>query len=219
LSKKPNLTQLVSGPGIPIFIALLTPSTIEEISLNTGYKKSVIYKFIHDARQRSLLKNESSIYSLNDKLWLDFREVLEEIKKTELNIDSRVPITSIIYFKNQKEIIYSNKDDLIAELTAFSAYEDFGIKLLTITYYYYLPQKILTKREVFIHSLYVTEKDFSIQHLIFIALFLAKYKEELSDIKHTIVVNLLKVFLGEKIKGYPSISEIKDRAEIYGIEV
>ena len=72
---------------------------------------------------------------------------------------------------------------------------------------------------MFMHSLMAAEKSNDIRDLIFVALFLAKYKKELTGISHSIVKNLNRVLSGEKIPGYPSLAEIKDRARIYNIKV
>jgi hypothetical protein len=156
---------------------------------------------------------------LNEKIWLDAKECLTEIKIYEKFIDSRVPINSEIYFKNNEEIIFSNKEIVDATQTAFSAYGEFGIKLLLITNYYHLPKKRLTREEVFKHSLYVVEKSMDTRELIFVALFYAKYHKELQHIKHLILDNLNKIFKGEKIPTYPTLQEIRDRAKIYHIKV
>jgi len=98
-----------------------------------------------------------------------------------------------------------------------------GIRLLLPTTYYYYsdkePEKELTKEDIFRHSLYVAEKEASARHLIFLALFYCKFEEELKDVKHDIVENLKLVLQGERIKGYPTFEEIKEKADMYGIEI
>ena len=214
-----NLATPLSGTGIKTYLSLLEKKTVKDVEKETGLHKTTILKKIKQGRRMSLLIVQNRTYRVNEKLWQDVREYLTELRKYEEFIDTRVPVNSIIYFKNEKEILFSNKGEINAEKTAFSVYENYGIKLFGITYYYYLPKKNLSKKEVFIHSLYVAEKDKDIRTLIIVALFLAKYKKELSKIQNHIVTNLLKVFAGEKIQGYPTINEIKDRAEVYNIEV
>jgi len=41
----------------------------------------------------------------------------------------------------------------------------------------------------------------------------------LKDVRHNIVGNLNLVFQGKRIKGYPTFEEIKEKADIYGIEI
>ena len=219
LSKTANLSSPLSGTGLQIYLAILEPKTIKEVEKETGLHKTTILKKINQGRKMSLLLIENKKYRINEKIWPDAKDCFIELKKYEDSVDTRIPVNSIIYFKNAEEIVFSNKKIIDAEKTAFSAYNQYGIKLLLITNYYYLPKKQLTKREVFMHSLYIAEKSQDIKDLIFIALFLAKYKKELSEIKHQIVKNLNKVFLGEDIPSYPLFTEIKDRASIYKINI
>lgn len=219
LSRANNLSQPMSGTGLQIFIALIEPKTVAQVEQETNLHKTTILKKIRQARKMSFLMIKKNTYQINYKIWSDAKEFFVELKKYEESIDDRVPVTSTIYFKNDKEILFSNKDELDATLTGFSAYKYFGIKIYNLTYYYYLPKKELTKKEVFTHSLLIVEKDKKIQNLIILALFYAKYKKELKDIKSLIIDDLNKVFNGEKVQDYPSLQEIKDRAEVYNIEV
>ncbi|MEK6946409.1 MAG: hypothetical protein AABX32_02280 [Nanoarchaeota archaeon] len=219
LSKAANLSSPLSGTGLQIYLTLLEPKTTKEIEKETGLHRTTVLKKIKQGRKMSLLLIENKKYRLNEKIWPDAKEYFIELKKYEDSIDQRIPVNSVIYFKNTEEIVFSNKENIDAEKTAFSAYSKFGIELLLITNYYYLPKKQLAKKEVFMHSLMVAEKGNDARDLIFVALFLAKYKKELSKVKHQIVKNLNKVFLGENIPGYPSLAEIKDRARIYNIKV
>ena len=218
LSKIPNLIPVLEGPGIPIFTAMLKPSTIEEISSKTGYRKTAIYKRLQEARKRSLVRKKLTTFEINDKMWTGLKETLEEIKKYELSTDNRIPASAIIYYKKGEEIIFSSKEELDAVKTAFSAYQDYGINLLTITHFYYLPKKTLTKEDILKHSLYIVEKDMDTRYLIFIALFYVKFKKEFK-IKHPILMNISAVLTGKYVKGYPKYQEIKDRAEVYNIDV
>ncbi|AKB36159.1 hypothetical protein MSSAC_1569 [Methanosarcina siciliae C2J] len=135
-----------------------------------------------------------------------------------------MPCNSVIYYRDRDEVIYSNKyDGDSGEKTGFSVFEKAGIKLLLPTTYYYYsekePEKKLTKEDIFLHALYVAEKEPSVRHFIFLALFYCKFEEELKEVKHDIVENLKLVLQGERIKGYPSFEEIKEKADMYGIEI
>ena len=218
LSKIPNLTPVLEGPGIPIFTAMLKPSTIEEITKETGYKKTAIYKRLQEARKRSLVRKKITTFEINDKMWIGLKETLEEIKKSELKTDKRIPASAIIYYKKNNEIIFSSKEELDAVRTAFSAYQEYGIGLLTITHFYYLPKKVITKENILTHSLYIMEKDMDIRYLIYIALFYVKYKKKFK-IHHPILENINIILKGGEVKGYPKYQEIKDRAKVYNIKV
>lgn len=214
----PNLAPAISDSGIPILTALSKVSTIEEISQETGFKKTTIYTKLGETRKRSIVRKTQTKYSLNEKIWAKLIDFLKELDKYESMTDERIPASSTIYYKKNKEIIFASKEETNAEKTAFSAYNKYGIKLLTVKNYYYLPKKTLTKEDVLRHSLYIVEKEKDIKNLIFIALFYTKFKNEFK-IKHEILMNISAVLAKGKIKGYPNYQEIKDRAEVYGIKV
>ena len=57
----------------------------------------------------SLLIIKKNTYKINESIWSDAKEFFIELKKYEGSIDNRVPVTSTIYFKNEEEILFSNK--------------------------------------------------------------------------------------------------------------
>ncbi len=220
LSHYPNLIPLLSESGIPILTALLSYNTVREIEEHTDVKKSMIYRKIQQAIRISVvIQTDKKTYVLNEKVWKEVIVFLEEVKKHVETTDLRIPVNSIIYYKTTKEIVFSNKNKFQAPLTGFSAYRQFGIKLLLPTNYYYLPEKILTKEEVFTHSLYITQKETIIRNLTFIGLFYIKYRNELQEIRHPILENIKLVLKGETIKGYPTVEEMGEKAEIYDIRL
>lgn len=219
LSSAPKLAVPLSGTGLNIYASLLEPKTVKDVERVTGLHKTTVLKKINQGRKMSLLIIENKKYRVNEKVWHNVRDCLLEMRKFDECVDSRIPVNSVIYFKNDKEILFSSREETDAEKTAFSAYGKYGITILGITNYYYLPKKRLSRKDVFMHSLYAAEKENDIRSLIFVALFMAKYRKNLSGIQHPIVRNLTKVFAGENISGYPSLDEIRDRAKVYDIRV
>ena len=220
LAKHPNIIQILSGSGIQILASLLQQKTVKEIVTETGLKKSIIYEKINQAYNISVVvRKKKQKYVINKALWDNLRGCLEELKKLDDITDIRVPANSIIYYKTKGEIIFSNESELDATLTAFSAYENYGIKLLLTTKYYYLPNKTLSRKEIFVHSIYITEKEGDIRLLTYVALFYVKFKKEFNSIKHPLLEKIKKVLKGKNIRGCPSFEEIRDRAEIYDIRL
>ncbi len=216
----PSVIVPFSSSGLNFFKLLLKPQTISTLLMESGLKSTQVYKKIKQARGVSLIKKTGEKYVLNDKLWSVAIEFLSALKNFEETSDKRVPANSIIYYKNEEEIVFSNKETLDATKTAFSAYEDYGIKLLNITHYYHLPKKKLSKQEVLIHSLYIIKKENNdVRLIILAALLYAKFLREFSRIKHPLLHCLNKVFEGQRIIGYPSLEEIKNRAEMYDIRL
>jgi predicted transcriptional regulator len=219
LSDYPNIITPLSNSGIKIYTALLGPKSVHELVEETGYNRAMIFRKLNLAINISMINKKNNKYALNKNLWSKLIEFLEALKKYEEMTDKRVPSNSIIYYKDNKEIIFSIKEEFDATPTGFSEYGKYSIKILLLTNYYYLPKKQLTKKQIFEHSLKITEKDRSIRNLIFIALFYLKYKNELSIIKHEIIESINLISEGNVIPGYPTLEEIKQRAEIYDIRL
>ena len=224
LDSYPNLIPVLADSGISILVSLLEAKTVDEITEETDVKKSTVYAFLKKALKISLIKRDGERYVLNERIWEEVPDLLREIRDIERLLDPRVPYNSIIYYRNQGEVIYSNKyGGDSGEKTGFSVFEKEGIKLLLPTTYYYYsdkePEKELTKEDIFRHALYVAEKEVSVRHFIFLALFYCKFEEELKDVKHDIVENLKLVLQGKRIRGYPAFEEIKEKADMYGIEI
>lgn len=209
----------LSDSGLDVLVCLLEPHTVEKIMIFTGLGRTQVSKKIKQARAISLVKKIDNKYVLNKDTWPLAAKFFAELKTYDLLIDSRIPENSKIYFKNKSELLFSNSEKIDATLTAFSVYEKYGIKILLQRNYYCLPKRNLTIETVFVHSLKIVEFEKSIQHIIVIALFYAKYREKLQDIDNEIRKNIDKIFEGEQISGYPGLGEIQERADVYDIKI
>mgnify|MGYP001560398686 CR=1 FL=1 len=219
ISKQAAILIPLSGSGIPLLTAILQPKTISEINNLTHLQNSILYRKLKQGRYIQLVHKNEDKYQLNDKIWSPAAQFLEELQLYESSMDTRAPPSAIIYHKTNSEIIFSLNQTFDATLTAFSAYSDQGIKLLMHTHFYYLPKKNLSEKDIFIHSLYVAEKEKSVRYYIYIALFYMKYKKRILSIKSSILDSLLEILKGKVIAGFPKLEEIKEKAEIYNIAV
>ncbi len=220
LSRQASFIEDISGCGLKLYLYILDAQrSIEEITKATGIRPDTIFYKIRIARKKSFIKTIDGKYQFNRELWIGLNEFFVEFKKYTESYDKRIPPGSVIYHKTKDEIVFSTKAEYDATLTGFSAYEKHGIKIYPVGNNYYLPKKELSKKEIFIHSLYRCEKDKSIQNLIILALFYLKHKKELSEIHHEILDDINKVLQGNRIEGYPILSEIRERAEMYDIEI
>ena len=218
LSKHPNLINVLSGNGIKILIVVLSPKNIKQIKRETKLKKSIIYQKLKQFYNTSIIRKENKNYVLNAKIWNNLKDFLEEYKKFSESVDKKIPANSVIYKKTDKELVFANKEKIDATLTAFSCFENFGIKIFLTTNYYTLPKRKLSKKITFRHSLYVAEKEKTIRYLIFISLFYLKFKKQLK-VKHFIVDKIKLVLKGKNFPDYPTLNEIKERADIYDIKI
>lgn len=220
LSRYPNLIELFSDSGLKILMSILKPKSINEIMKETNLNKSTIYKKIMMGRNISaIIMNKNRKYTINEKIWPNLKNYLEENKKFEETIDNRIPVNSVIYHKNEDEILFSNKSELKATLTAFSLYEKYGIKLFLPTHFYYLPNKELSKKEILLHSIYVISKEKDYRYLTYVALFYIKYRDEFLKIKNPILKKIDNILKGDRIEGYPTLEEIREKGALYDIRI
>jgi len=214
-----NLIEILPNSGIKILTTAIDKKTITEIATETGLKEITIKQFIKKAQGRSIFIKENKEYIVNYSVWPDLIDFLKEYKSFQDNYDYRVPVGSTIYYKNEKEIVFSIKQNIDATLTSFSAFKDYKLLIYTLENFYYLPKKQLTKQEILIHTLAIVEKTKEFRDRMYLALFYYKYKDEFKDIKHEILDNLNKIFAGEKIERYPPLKEIKEKAKVYDIKM
>ncbi len=217
IQESSQLIKILAGSGIPILQSLLEEKTIAQIGKETGLHQAMIYRKLQNMRHLSIIKGKKII--LNDKIWPQLRKFVSELSKYESTVDPNIPLGSTIYYKGKKSLVFSNRVELNATLTAFSVFENYGIKLLLTKYYYCLPKKVLTTKEVFFHALKITEKEHTVRNIIFIALFYLKYTRELISIKHEILSILKQVLQNKSIEGYPSFFELKEKCELYDIKI
>lgn len=218
LTENPNLIPILADSGIKILSCLIEEKSILEMEKEVFLKKSIIYRKLKQMINLSLITKTTN-YKLNKKIWPNLIEYLIEAKKYEMLIDDNIPFDSTIYFKTERELLYSTKSDLLDTKTAFSKYEDFGIKLFLTKNYYFLPAKKLSEKNILKHTLIICKKEKTIQNLIFLSLFYLKFKEKFKSVKDEILFDIDKVLLGEKLAGYPTYEEIFERARLYNIKV
>ncbi len=220
LSKYPNLIEPLSESGLKIFTSILKPKSVKEIMRETNLKMSTIYKKIKQGRNISAITiNKNKKFTINERIWPNLRDSLREIKKFEETIDERIPVNSVIYHKDEDEIIFSNIFDLNAKLTAFSKYGKYGIKILTPTNFYYLPYRELSKKEILLHSIYIINKEKDYRYLTYLIIYYLKFREEFSNIRHPILKKIESILKGKTIEGYPTLDEIKEKCLLYDIRI
>jgi len=145
------------------------------------------------------------------------KSFLEELKTEEETTDLRIPAGAVIYHKIPAEIVFSSKQELVATPTAFSSFGAYGLELLLPVHFYYLPQKKLTKKEIFQHGYYIWEKEHDSRYFVALALFYWKYRAELKKINPAFGQLIERIHLGKKELDYPSQEEIRARAEVYDL--
>jgi predicted transcriptional regulator len=219
ITKFPNLIEILSGKGIEILSILNDFKTIKQILEEVKINRATLFKKLREFREINLVVKEKNKYKINEKIWGEVKDFILEINLYEKSIDKRIPFDSEIYYKNNESLIFSNDEEIKAELTAFSVYKNYGIKILLPTNFYCFQKKKPTKKEIFIHSLFVIEKNKDFNYIIFTCLFYLKFKKEFQEINSPILKDIKKILNGKIIEGFPLIYEIKEKAKIYNVKV
>jgi hypothetical protein len=159
-------------------------------------------------------KRKHSLYSFNYVYWgalKDFVSALQEYDKSRL-----VPRDALLIKIYKDSVLFKSLRVQDATPTSFSAYIDYGIELGLRDNYYTLPKRELSIEDVFIHSLDSAEGH---SQRLFCILFYLRNRDQLQSVLHPMVKDIMAVLQGEKVKGYPSMEDVEDRTEMYGIEL
>lgn len=141
----------------------------------------------------------------------DFVTSLQEYRFRRL-----IPRDALLIRSYSDNVLFKSIRHHDATTTSFSAYREYGIDLGLRDNYYTLPKRDLSIEEVFIHSLDSAEE---LQQRLFCILFYLKNREKLDGTEHPMMNEIQLVLKGERIKGYPPMDDIRDRAELYDIEL
>jgi DNA-binding Lrp family transcriptional regulator len=195
------------------------PLTVEVLSLKCASTPELVYKFIQDARKIALVKKTPFGYLINEENWPQVKELVVELVKEESLFDDRLPVGAKIYLKNKKGALFSLRGSFKdATLTAFSIFGKYGIKLLSNYNYYFFPKAKLSIQDVFDQAALIAEKENDYRLKLYVCLFYLKNRKSLSDSGEA-VKKIIDAFIGKKVEGYPSRSDILEKAKLYDIRV
>ena len=115
----------------------------------TQVSKYMISRYTAMMKNRGLIIQENHLYKINEKAWPLLAEFLKAYK-------NYATIKGHLKWKYQESILFEVDDISLIQgsLTGFVRYEDYGIKIRTIKSLCFLPEKKLTKEEIFIHSMF-----------------------------------------------------------------
>ncbi|MEI6104678.1 MAG: helix-turn-helix domain-containing protein [Methanothrix sp.] len=190
--------------------------SVQVLEEETAIPKKTIYRYLKSLLRLGAVKrtkkDRAYIYSLNKIIWpelKDFVTLLQEYQVLRL-----VPRDALLIRSYENSVLFKSPRPQDATFSSFSAYKDYGIELFLRDYYYTLPKRELSIGEIFIHSLDSAE---DYRQRLFCVLFYLKNRDELKDARHPMMKSIRAVLRGEHIKGYPTVVEIEEHAELYGI--
>jgi len=190
----------------------------KELHEETGIPLKTVYFYLHDFARLGVVvttrTGRPSLYSFNYVYWgalKGFVSALQEYDKARL-----VPREALLIKTYKDGVLFKSLRVQDAAPTSFSAYGDYGIELGLRDNYYTLLKRELSIKDVFLHSLDSAEGR---SQRLFCILFYLRNRDKLQSVLHPMVKDIRAVLQGEKVKGYPSMEDVEDRAEMYGIEL
>lgn len=212
--------QLLADRRIDLLFALdRRPKSVEVLSDETGFELETVYRYLKDFINLGVVsrtkKSRAFLYSFNYLLWADLKDfVTSLLVYCAWNL---VPQKALLLRSYGGSVLFKSlRKRHNATPTSFSVFGEYGIKLGMRDYYYTLPKRELSLKEIFIHSLDSAE---DLRQRLFCILFYLKYKDKLEGVEHPMMEEIKTVLNGEKMKGYPSVEDIKERAKLYEIKL
>lgn len=222
-----NFEEILADSGMDILLLLFTKKTEKQIHGLSGLSKPLIYKYFKKFLKYGIIKKEGKQYQLNNILWSELIDFLKSYSKYQDVLAYNLPTVSRVLHKTKDLKLFEvpenlKVDEKTATITAFSVFERYGIPLrLTYNYFSTPPQK-LNINDVFAHSILCSN---NIRKKMFTILFYLKNKESLNieyiNKKYKLhgPINKINTILkGEIIQDYPTLKEIKQRAQVYDIK-
>jgi len=218
LNDSPDACTVLSDSGLEIIKTLAEPRTSSEISLLTGLHQTTVTRKIDLMRRMGMVRKKGPVYSINEELWPKMKELARSYDAYTKLIDPRVPFGSEIYHLSKDLAVFSSKRTLNSTKTAFSGYGDHGMTVRPGTNYYCSSDDV-NINDIFLHSLYVVEKDGGWRGRMLALIFYVMHRDELKDVKHPLVNEMHTVLNGGRVDGWVPLKEMQERAKMYGVDL
>ena len=194
-----------------------TPKGLEALATETGIPSDTLYGYLKGFLRMGVVKRskegKSHLYSFNYILWPELKDFVTAL--LEYQALRLVPREALLLKSYGDSVLFKSIRPQDAMPTSFSAYGEYGIDLNLRDYYYILPKRELSIEDVFIHSLDSAE---DLRQRLFCILFYLKNRAKLEGVDHPMMKDIKAVLQGERIRDYPSLEDLEERAELYGIE-
>jgi len=218
LNDSPDSYKVLSDSGLEIIKTLAEPRTVSEISTLTGLHQTTVTRKIDLMRRMGMVKKRGTTYSINEVLWPKMINLARSYDAYTKIADPRVPLGSEIYHLSKDVAVFSSKRSLNDTRTAFSRYGDFGMDIYPGTNYYCTSGDVDIK-DIFLHSLYVIDKDKDWRGKMLALIFYIMHKNELKDVSHPLTDDMRTVLSGGRVDGWVPLKEMQERAKVYGVDL
>ncbi|MCL2143325.1 MAG: hypothetical protein FWH44_03595 [Methanomassiliicoccaceae archaeon] len=209
----------LSDSGLEIIRTLTIPRTAAEISSVAGAHQTTVTRKIGIMRRMGMIRKEHSLYSANEALWPKLTELAHSYDEYAKRTDPRIPFGSEIFHSASDAVVFSSNRALNYERTAFSRYGEYGMEIHPGTNYYCISDDELNIKDIFIHSLYVVDKEKDWRNKMLALIFYVMHERELNDVSHPVVNDMRMVLNGGRVDGWVPLREMNERAMMYGVDL
>ena len=209
----------LSSNGAEILAALDEPKTVPEICERTGLELSRTYTKMRELHRRSMVTKQGRKYSVNGKVWPELIPFLEDYRRfLDVNPEG-IPVSATVYHRGKDGILFHTSEPEGYGKTAFSVYGEYGIDILSEGSYCRTGKKEPTTDEVFLDSLYVISRTDDWRLKMFTLIFYCKNRDRITVPDLPVMRDIQKVLRGDRVEGWAPLSEMQERADIYGVEL
>ncbi|MCL2149189.1 MAG: hypothetical protein FWH47_07630 [Methanomassiliicoccaceae archaeon] len=219
LDGSPDSYIPLSDSGLEIVRALAEPRSVADVSRMTGLHQTTITRKIDLMMRMGMVRKERGSYSLNGALWPRLVDLSRSYDAHSVLTDPRMPFGSKAYHSSGDALVFSSNRELDCARTAFSRYGDFGMLVHPGTNYYTSQGGEPGIEEVFLHSLYVVERDGGWRGRMLALIFYVKHRRDLDGVRHPIVDEMRTVLSGGRVEGWAPLGEMEERARMYGVDL
>ena len=200
--------KLLTGKREILLKELLEERDIVSLQSRTGLSLKQLLTYLHEFKSSGIIVEKNKKYSINPEKKI-VRQLAELIKLEE---------EEGVVWRDHEELRVSEEEGE-GTLTAFSAFKDFGLPVFTPKHYYILPERKLTREEVFVHSLLVSN---SFHEKLLCSIFYLKNKDSLDMEKVFRLLNRYRIstkffdllkFIKDNEK------EVREKAKEYNVKV
>ncbi len=212
------LQEILSGRRVELLSRLgQSPKSLEALAAETGIFSDTVYYYLQGLRLLGIVSRskhgKAYLYFFNYIVWPELKDFVTAL--LEYRVLRLVPREALLIRGYGDSVLFKSLRPQGATPTSFSAYGEYGIELGLRDNYYTLPRREISLDETFIHSLDSAD---SLSQRLYCILFYLKSKEALKEVQHPMMESIRAVLRGEHIKGYPTLEEIEEQAELYGIQ-
>jgi len=209
--------QILADSKLKFLATLEDWITLKEASKLSKVSTHMILRYKKKLENRGIIEKKGKLYRLNKKSWPLLNEFIIEYK-------NHSTLNGYIKWKYEDEIIFEvdQKKLIKGEITGLSKFKDYGINVRTISALCVLPERKLTKEEIFIHSLFESD-DYRNISLILTFYLKNKLKEKrvlpiaMKYGKYSQFNNLINFLKGETIPMFDREDFIRI-AKMYGVK-